>query len=167
VPLNTWQATFQWGNFPANILLAILFDRRLTHSTMKSVQLGRAVTRFTCSGLYQRSYSVVHDAPQTAGSLAHTPIPPPPQRTSSLLEQAANATAPRSNWTKDEITEIHQTPLMELAFAAVCSRHGFPSVNARTCGTLKPQPSFKADAMSNRAPYIVASISLQLFNFVH
>ena len=86
---------------------------------MKSVRLGKTLGR---SLFQQRCYSTVHDVPQTAGAFSQSPLPTPPQRTSSLLDQAASATAPRSNWTKDEITEIHQTPLMELAFAAVCDR---------------------------------------------
>jgi len=36
-----------------------------------------------------------------------------------VFEQAVNAAGPRNNWTKEEISQIHQTPLMELAFAAV------------------------------------------------
>jgi biotin synthase len=46
--------------------------------------------------------------------------PPPPQaRKGRVLEEAVNATAPRFDWTKDEIREIYNTPLMELAFQAV------------------------------------------------
>lgn len=86
---------------------------------MKSVRLGQTLGR---SLFQQRCYSTVHDVPQNASALSQSPLPTPPQRTSSLLDQAASATGPRSNWTKDEITEIHQTPLMELAFAAVCDR---------------------------------------------
>ncbi len=39
--------------------------------------------------------------------------------TSSALQNAVDAKAPRNNWTKAEIQEIYETPLMKLAFAAV------------------------------------------------
>ena len=54
-----------------------------------------------------------------------TPIvaaPPAPPAAGSALRDALNARAPRYNWTKDEIREIYNTPLMELAFQAVRSR---------------------------------------------
>jgi hypothetical protein len=38
----------------------------------------------------------------------------------SALENALEASAPRNNWTKEEIKEIYDTPLMKLAYAAVC-----------------------------------------------
>lgn len=66
-----------------------------------------------------RSYSIVHDVPRVTGTLNQT-APPPPPKGLSVFEQAVNATGPRNNWTKEEISQIHQTPLMELAFAAVC-----------------------------------------------
>lgn len=36
----------------------------------------------------------------------------------SVLDRALEAQAPRQNWTKDEIKEIYDTPLMKLAFSA-------------------------------------------------
>src|SRR2546423_12682917 len=103
---------------------------------MKSAHLGRSLGRTLCQ---QRSYSVVHDVPQTATTLSHNSVPTPPQRTSSILEQAANATAPRSSWTKDEITEIHQTPLMELAFTAVRTR--YDALQSNIGAFVKAQPT--------------------------
>jgi hypothetical protein len=38
----------------------------------------------------------------------------------SAFENALEASAPRNNWTKEEIKEIYDTPLMKLAYAAVC-----------------------------------------------
>ena len=43
-------------------------------------------------------------------------------RTGNVLQDALKATAPRHNWSKDEIREIYKTPLMELAHQAVCTR---------------------------------------------
>lgn len=37
----------------------------------------------------------------------------------SVVENALVAQGPRNNWTREEIKEIYDTPLMELAFAAV------------------------------------------------
>lgn len=65
-----------------------------------------------------RYYSIVHDVPRTAASLNQTSPPPQPQ-SQSVFDQAVNATGPRNDWTKEEISQIHQRPLMELAFAAV------------------------------------------------
>lgn len=125
---------------------------------MKSVQLGRNLTRFACSGLQHRQYSVVQDLPQTAGSFAQSSVPPPPQQTSSVLEQAANAATPRNNWTKDEVTQIHQTPLMELAFAAVGAYQD----------ALNPEAHFilVTDVIQTRALCTAASTSLPLFSCV-
>lgn len=41
------------------------------------------------------------------------------------LTEAVNAKAPRNDWTRDEIRDIYNTPLMELAFQAVrtCALH--------------------------------------------
>jgi biotin synthase len=38
---------------------------------------------------------------------------------SSVFENALAADTPRNTWTKEEIKEIYDTPLMKLAFAAV------------------------------------------------
>ena len=38
---------------------------------------------------------------------------------SSAFDAALAADTPRNTWTKDEIKEIYDTPLMKLAFAAV------------------------------------------------
>ena len=43
----------------------------------------------------------------------------PLQRAVNPLHNAVNATTPRYDWTKDEIRQIYNTPLMELAHQAV------------------------------------------------
>ena len=81
------------------------------------VSLGRAaIRRATRQYSSIRPYSIVHDVPRTA-NLAQTP-PPPVPRTKSVFDEAVNATGPRKTWTQEEISEIHQKPLMELAYAA-------------------------------------------------
>ena len=56
-----------------------------------------------------------------------TPINPQTQqvtpqigRKSSVFENAVNAAGPRNNWTREEITEVYNTPLIKLTYAAVC-----------------------------------------------
>ena len=76
-----------------------------------------------------RLSTVVQDTPILPSS-----PPPPPGQTSrpvaishqdgspkhlSPLQAAAAATAPRHNWTRDEIAAIYHQPLMELAYQAV------------------------------------------------
>jgi len=86
---------------------------------MKSVQVARALgKRLRLENVPIRTHSTVHDAPQATVSLGQGP-PPPPVGSSTAFDRALNATGPRSDWTKEEISEIHQKPLMELAFAAV------------------------------------------------
>lgn len=65
--------------------------------------------------------------------LGNTPSPPPPPPTAAsasveaereanarqILKTAVNATAPRNNWTKEEIAAIYYSPLMDLAYQAV------------------------------------------------
>jgi biotin synthase len=57
----------------------------------------------------------------------------------SAFENALEASAPRNNWTKEEIKEIYDTPLMNLAYAAVCFKGSPASTNlliARHQGTV-------------------------------
>lgn len=65
-----------------------------------------------------RPFSTVVD--DAFSPIAPTTAPPPPAAQRSTLEDAVNARRPRYDWTKDEIREIYQTPLMELAFHSVC-----------------------------------------------
>ncbi len=51
------------------------------------------------------------------GTVSSISAGPTPQ--SAVFERAVEADAPRNNWTKEEIKEIYETPLMKLAFAAV------------------------------------------------
>lgn len=85
---------------------------------MESTRVCQRVARKASQQISWRSYSVVHDVPRTAGSITHA-APPFPSTSKSVFEEAVNATKPRNTWTKDEISEIYKTPLMELAYAAV------------------------------------------------
>lgn len=78
--------------------------------------LNIACRRAAVRSLQLRSFSTVVD--DTFGRITPGSAPPPPIATSAL-ENAVNAKAARFDWTKDEIREIYNTPLMELAFQAV------------------------------------------------
>ena len=91
----------------------------------------------------RRFFSAVHDVPTpypTSSSrdtnISSQPPPAPPSSNSSPfysslgssssgesaqspLRYALNATGPRMDWTREEIGAIYETPLMELAYAAV------------------------------------------------
>ncbi|OCT45992.1 Biotin synthase, mitochondrial [Cladophialophora carrionii] len=85
---------------------------------MELAMMSRCVVRKASSKASAvRHYSIVHDVPRVAASLSQNP-PPAPTQGRSVFDQAVNASIPRNNWTKEEITEIHRKPLMELAFAA-------------------------------------------------
>jgi hypothetical protein len=59
-----------------------------------------------------RSFSTVVDDRM---AMAANPLP----KTGRVLQEAMRQTAPRHNWSKDEIREIYKTPLMELAHQSV------------------------------------------------
>ena len=65
-----------------------------------------------------RPFSTVLDTPIDPQTQQATP---PAARKSSVFEDAVNATGTRTNWTREEIAEIYNTPLIKLTYAAVCS----------------------------------------------
>lgn len=74
-----------------------------------------------CSRTFQlissiKNYGTVSDAPINPAASAISPSVDP---TRSVFHRAIEAQTPRTNWTRDEIKELYDTPLMELAFAAV------------------------------------------------
>lgn len=48
------------------------------------------------------------------------------RRAAQILREAVAATAPRHDWTRDEISAIFYQPLMELAYQAVSLKLGVP-----------------------------------------
>jgi biotin synthase len=78
-----------------------------------SIQFSRTLPR----AISIRSYGTVQSS-HTAASFA-SKIPP-------ALREATAATAPRTNWTRDEIQQIYETPLNQLTYAAV--RHVSPTL---------------------------------------
>ncbi|KAK6427642.1 biotin synthase [Oleoguttula sp. CCFEE 5521] len=67
-----------------------------------------------------RQFSTVVDDAFSPVSSSGVP-PTPTARQGSALKNAVNATAPRFNWSKEEIREIYNTTLMELAFQSAFS----------------------------------------------
>lgn len=57
-----------------------------------------------------RAYGTVQ-SPPSAGSL--------PSRVPIALQEATAASAPRTNWTREEVQQIYETPLTQLTYAAV------------------------------------------------
>jgi biotin synthase len=74
-----------------------------------------------CSPALKRSWRVVlQDSktqwPRRYGTVAESPsLTTPP----SALDEALAATSLKNTWTKDEIKQIYETPLMKLAYASV------------------------------------------------
>ncbi|ORY19004.1 hypothetical protein BCR34DRAFT_621180 [Clohesyomyces aquaticus] len=60
-------------------------------------------------------FSTVHDAPAQSS----------PALSNSVFEDAVQATAPRTNWTREEIASIYNTPLIELSYAAATVHRRF------------------------------------------
>lgn len=83
---------------------------------MESTRTCQRAARKAVQHVSWRSYSTVHDVPRAATSIPHLAPPSPSSR--SIFNTAVDAKSPRHNWTKDEISEIYKTPLMELAYAA-------------------------------------------------
>lgn len=80
---------------------------------MSSKHAVRSLTQLTNASL--RSFSTVVDD-RLAIAASASPFP----RSVNVLQDALKATAPRHNWTRDEIREVYNTPLMELAHQSVC-----------------------------------------------
>lgn len=57
-----------------------------------------------------RSYGTVQGPPSAAAIASRIP---------SALTEATAATAPRTNWTREEVSQIYNTPLNELTYASV------------------------------------------------
>ncbi|KAK5727280.1 biotin synthase [Elasticomyces elasticus] len=62
--------------------------------------------------------------------------PPPPPEAGNALRDAVSAQGVRSDWTKDEIRELYNTPLMELAFQAGTLHRRFHRTSAIQMCTL-------------------------------
>jgi biotin synthase len=80
------------------------------------LRTGRGLTLTPRSLQITRSFSTVLDAPVDPGTQQLRS----PTRAGSVFESALNASAPRTNWTKEEISEVYNTSLIDLTHASVC-----------------------------------------------
>ncbi|KAL4992820.1 hypothetical protein BDW68DRAFT_148916 [Aspergillus falconensis] len=87
-----------------------------------SVSFSRSLPR-----AFIRSYGTVQPSP-TAASFASR-IPP-------ALQEAVAATAPRTNWTRDEVQQIYETSLNQLTYAAAAVHRRFHDPSAIQMCTL-------------------------------
>lgn len=93
-------------------LLQLLHLRTSTMRCARSPRLKAGVRALLQDGKPQ---SLVRRAFATEAHLST----PPSKAPSSAFEDALSATTSRNSWTKEQIKEIYDTPLMQLAFAAV------------------------------------------------
>ncbi len=108
-----------------------------------------------CDVIHRRSYGTVSGAPSYPSLLDADPASTP-QR--SIFQEAIEAKTPRTDWTRDEIKQIYDTPLMDLAFAAVSTtQHSACAVKflQEVPLTIAPEP--------HRAPCTDASTTPQAF----
>ncbi|KAK4554824.1 biotin synthase [Recurvomyces mirabilis] len=91
--------------------------------------------------------TVIRSLPSTCARSFSTPVndtfspvspsaPPPPPEASNVLRDAVNSTGPRHDWTRDEIRDIYNTPLMELAFQSATLHRRFHRPSAIQMCTL-------------------------------
>lgn len=57
-----------------------------------------------------RSYGTVQGPPSAAAIASRIP---------SALAEATASTAPRTNWSREEVSQVYNTPLNELTYASV------------------------------------------------
>lgn len=92
-------------------------------------RLGQSVPRAIVSA--PRAFSTVQDTP-----ILSTSPPPQAAQSTSILQDALNAAGPRTNWTKDEISQIYNTPLVELQYTAATVHRRFHNPSAIQMCTL-------------------------------
>jgi hypothetical protein len=95
-------------------LLVTVLELHITITMAQRMLLRPAGSVFVPRTLpISRSFSTVLD----------TPVDPATQqirRIRSVFKDALDAKAPRTNWTKEEITEVYNTSLIDLTYASVC-----------------------------------------------
>ncbi|KAI9042342.1 biotin synthase [Aspergillus affinis] len=77
--------------------------------------------------LLKRSYGTVQNSPSAASLNSRIPI---------ALQEATGATAPRTNWTREDVQQIYQTPLNQLTYAAAAVHRRFHDPSAIQMCTL-------------------------------
>lgn len=101
-----------------------------------------------------RSYGTVQGPPSAASVAGRVP---------GALVDATNATAPRTNWTREEISQIYNTPLNQLTYASVShymssKRLGFPcSASELRLNDDNRKTRYGLEANDTRLPFTVDS----------
>lgn len=85
------------------------------HFTM-SLPLQRSLPRTVV-----RAYGTVQGPASTATLASRIP---------SVLAEASAATGPRTNWSREEVSQIYNTPLSQLTYAAVSEHSNNPACNS-------------------------------------
>jgi biotin synthase len=67
---------------------------------------------------YSRKFSTVVDGPVSFKNERISSSTT--QSSSSVFQNALDATGPRTSWTKEEISEVYNTSLIDLTYASVC-----------------------------------------------
>ncbi|KAF9891361.1 biotin synthase [Aspergillus nanangensis] len=87
--------------------------------------LSRSLPRATA--IWTRSYGTVQTSPSSASIASKIP---------QVLQDAVNATAPRTTWTRQEVQQIYETPLSQLTYAASTLHRRFHDPSAIQMCTL-------------------------------
>lgn len=117
-----------------------------------------------------RSYGTVQGSPSAASIASRVP---------SVLVEATSATAPRTNWTPEEVSAVYHTPLNQLTYASV-RFHDYPTLQLgisllslvpsmiafETRKTKKLPAQLKLINVHRRLPYTDASMTPRPFKCV-
>lgn len=99
-----------------------------------------------------RSYGTVQGPPSAASIAGRVP---------GILVEATNATTPRITWTREEVSQIYNTPLNQLTYASVSSQSYGIHPGSHLVLQLHPYPSRNIQKEANlippRLPCIVVS----------
>ena len=115
-----------WGMIFSNFTSGVLIRTRRRLGTMAAKRAANRVPRcWTTQQQSRRAFSQVQDIDVQGltgpGRPPQVPLPAPNPRNlgnEGVFSRAVAASRPRTDWTKDEVSSIHRTPLMELIFAA-------------------------------------------------
>lgn len=113
---SSWTEGYLWNDLPVPFTNTTPGFKMAQRTLVRPIGLALNSTRIQHR---IRSFSTVLDTPIDPKTQQVTP---PTAGKSSVFEDAVNASGPRTNWTKEEIAEIYNTPLIRLTYAAVCMR---------------------------------------------
>ena len=86
-----------------------MLSRQYAFRVLHQVSIRRSLSTIVNDSLADGAGGAAADSPSVVG----------PVRLGRVLQEALKATSPKYTWTKDEIREIYNTPLLELAHHSV------------------------------------------------